>query len=95
MYDLSLGEVGTRKNSVFRHFSRSARLYCQIIVLFFQSNNIKLVKDANSGALTVSYTIKSPEEPEPKASEIKDVDCFLWAIGRNPNTFDIGLEKLV
>ena len=43
----------------------------------------------------MSYTIKSPEEPEPKASEIKDVDCFLWAIGRNPNTFDIGLDKLV
>lgn len=58
------------------------------------TSNVKVSKDGTTGKLTVSYNSKSPEDNEPQASEVKDVDCVLWAIGRNPNTENIGLDKL-
>ncbi|KND94449.1 Glutathione reductase [Tolypocladium ophioglossoides CBS 100239] len=52
-----------------------------------RSNATKLEKDAN-GKLTVTYKDDSGHE-----SSVSDVDHLIWAIGRTPETRNIGLEE--
>jgi len=49
-----------------------------------------VTKDESTGLLTIKSAKGENEE-----FVISDVDCLLWAIGRNPNTNNLGLEKLV
>ncbi len=39
---------------------------------------------------TVSISLV-PHTPEGKAKDIADVDCLLWAIGRDANMVDLGI----
>jgi len=60
---------------------------------YTQSNDIAITKES-SGLLTVKYSTKSPDDTEAIPAQLNDVDCLIWAIGRAPNTLDLGLEKL-
>lgn len=58
---------------------------------------MKIIKNQNTGLLTVSATTKESSDGDLKeeAFEISDVDYLLWAVGRSPNTLNLGIDKLV
>ncbi|RVU84224.1 glutathione-disulfide reductase [Leucothrix sargassi] len=45
---------------------------------------VKSVEKLNNGKLTISYT---------DGTQLSDVDCLIWAVGRRPNTASLGLEN--
>lgn len=53
-----------------------------------QSKQTKIEKDPSTGKLTVHYDDASGE-----GQRLEDVDILLWAIGRNPEVGDLGLDK--
>ena len=57
------------------------------VKLHKKTNATKIEKDAN-GKLTVTYKDEDGNE-----SVLSDVDHLIWAIGRTPETKDIGLEE--
>ena len=57
------------------------------VKLHKQSSQSKIERDENTGKLTVHYKDKDGE------GAVSDVDHLIWAIGRNPLTKDIGLDK--
>uniref|UniRef100_F6Z5X5 Selenide, water dikinase 1 n=1 Tax=Xenopus tropicalis TaxID=8364 RepID=F6Z5X5_XENTR len=54
---------------------------------------VKSVKKSATG-LEINVQCSMPGR-KPTVRTIQDVDCLLWAIGRDPNTEDLGLENLV
>lgn len=50
----------------------------------YKQTHAKNIKKQSDGLLTI----------ETNNGEINDVDCLLWAIGRQPNTLSLGLENL-
>ena len=50
-----------------------------------------VTKDENTGFLTVE-TVYGKDQSKLR---VEGVDCLLWAVGRSPNSLDLGLEKLV
>ena len=49
------------------------------------------VKKEKNGLLTIQ-TVYGKEQTK---LSLTDVDCLLWAIGRVPNSLDLGLKELV
>ena len=52
---------------------------------------MKITKSEDTGLLSVDTLAGQNKE----TLQINDVDCLLWAVGRVPNTTDLGLEELV
>jgi len=53
----------------------------------------QLVKNSESGKITVHAKV-APPDGDTSEIQLNDVDIFLFAIGRNPNTKSLGLEKV-
>ncbi|XP_030622066.1 glutathione reductase, mitochondrial [Chanos chanos] len=60
-----------------------------------KNTQVKSVKKTDKG-LEVTLVTKDPEQKdaEEKISTIQDVDCLLWAIGREPNTNGLNLSQI-
>lgn len=58
------------------------------------SLQVKTVTKSPSGLLDVTVTSSMPGH-KPTEEVIQDVDCLLWAVGREPNTQDLCLDKVV
>lgn len=58
---------------------------------------MKLVSKTGNGLLEVTLVTKDPEKKneEEKIGTIQEVDCLLWAIGREPNTAGLNLSQMV
>ncbi|XP_074849950.1 glutathione reductase, mitochondrial isoform X1 [Carettochelys insculpta] len=54
---------------------------------------VKSIAKSSLGLLEVTVTSSMPGH-KPTVSTISEVDCLLWAIGREPNTDGLNLEKL-
>lgn len=54
------------------------------------------MRKTDSG-LEVTVVTKDPEKKndEEKISAIEEVDCLLWAIGRQPNTSGLNIGEIV
>lgn len=86
-----------RRDKVLRNFDSLISSNCTeelenagIEVLKF--SQVKEVKKTSSG-LELSVITSVPGR-EPTLTTITDVDCLLWAIGRNPNSWSLNLDKL-
>ncbi|MBN3303778.1 GSHR protein, partial [Amia calva] len=58
----------------------------------WKNTQVKSVSKTDKG-LDVTLVSREPEKEE-KISTITDVDCLLWAIGREPNTEGLNLKQL-
>uniref|UniRef100_A0A8D0CDB7 Glutathione reductase n=1 Tax=Scleropages formosus TaxID=113540 RepID=A0A8D0CDB7_SCLFO len=56
-------------------------------------SKVKSVKKTAKG-LEVTLLTRDPEKKEEMSSTISEVDCLLWAIGREPSIEGLNLEKL-
>lgn len=45
--------------------------------------------------LEVTIVTKDPEKNDEKISTIEEVECLLWAIGRQPNTSGLNIGSMV
>ena len=54
-------------------------------LVFLQVGEVKKVNDL----LTVSVV---PNTPEGRAQEVSEVNCLLWAIGRDANAVNLGMD---
>ena len=52
---------------------------------------MKITKSDSTGLLSIETLAGQNKE----TLQINDVDCLLWAVGRIPNTTNLGLEELV
>ncbi|XP_031552768.1 glutathione reductase, mitochondrial-like [Actinia tenebrosa] len=50
----------------------------------------EITKDSSTGLLTIHATNNIKKSKE----DLSGYDCLLWAVGRNPSTTDLGLEKV-
>ncbi|KAM4672591.1 glutathione reductase, mitochondrial isoform 8-T8 [Amazona ochrocephala] len=60
---------------------------------FYCSPQVKTVTKSPSGLLDVTVTSSMPGH-KPTEEVIQDVDCLLWAVGREPNTQDLCLDRV-
>ena len=62
----------------------------------WKNSQLKSVSKTDRG-LEVTITTKDPEKKndEEKISTIQEVDCLLWAIGRQPNTSGLNISETV
>lgn len=58
------------------------------------SLQVKAVTKSPQGLLDVTVTSAVPGR-KPTEGTIRDVDCLLWAVGREPNTPGLGLDHVV
>ncbi|XP_074849951.1 glutathione reductase, mitochondrial isoform X2 [Carettochelys insculpta] len=61
--------------------------------LLIRHDKVKSIAKSSLGLLEVTVTSSMPGH-KPTVSTISEVDCLLWAIGREPNTDGLNLEKL-
>nr|XP_048703987.1 glutathione reductase, mitochondrial isoform X3 [Caretta caretta] len=61
--------------------------------LLIRHDKVKSVTKSPLGLLEVTVISSAPGH-KPTVSTIPDVDCLLWAIGRDPNTEGLNLDKL-
>ncbi|KAG8130304.1 hypothetical protein E2320_016904 [Naja naja] len=61
--------------------------------LLIRYNEIQSVTKSASGLLAITVTSSFPNQ-KPTVNTIENVDCLLWAIGRDPNTEDLNLDQL-
>ncbi|XP_036424797.1 glutathione reductase, mitochondrial isoform X2 [Colossoma macropomum] len=61
----------------------------------WKNTQVKSVQKTEKG-LSVTLVTKDPEDrnAEGKTNSIQDVDCLLWAIGREPNTAGLNLSQM-
>ncbi|KAF7657719.1 hypothetical protein LDENG_00023130 [Lucifuga dentata] len=60
----------------------------------WKNSQVKSVKKTEKG-LEVMIATKDPEKNnEEKISTIQEVDCLLWAIGRQPNTSELNISQM-
>ncbi|KAJ7335866.1 hypothetical protein JRQ81_013807 [Phrynocephalus forsythii] len=59
----------------------------------WKHSQVKSVTKSPSGRLTVMVT-SSPDSYKPTFKTIEDVDCLLWAIGRQPNTGGLNFDHV-
>lgn len=72
-------------------------LLCELALAFFNnlvSQQIQSVTKSASGLLAITVTSSFPNK-KPTVNTIENVDCLLWAIGREPSTEDLNLDQLV
>uniref|UniRef100_A0A8C7W8J4 Glutathione reductase, mitochondrial n=1 Tax=Oncorhynchus mykiss TaxID=8022 RepID=A0A8C7W8J4_ONCMY len=62
----------------------------------WKNTQVKLVSKTGNGLLEVTLVTKDPEKKneEEKIGTIQEVDCLLWAIGREPNTAGLNLSQM-
>ncbi|XP_030335315.1 glutathione reductase, mitochondrial isoform X3 [Strigops habroptila] len=60
----------------------------------WKHTQVKTVTKSPSGLLDVTVTSSVPGH-KPTEGVIQDVDCLLWAVGREPNTQDLCLDRVV
>ena len=62
----------------------------------WKNSQVKSVCKTDKG-LEVTVVTRDPEKnnDEEKTRTIQEVDCLLWAIGRQPNTFGLNLKQMV
>jgi len=53
-----------------------------------------MVTKSPCGLLDVTVTSSVPGR-EPTEEVIRDIDCLLWAVGREPNTEELCLDQVV
>lgn len=58
-----------------------------------KNSQVKSVKKTTHG-LEVTLVTKDADQGEEKLSTIDNVECLLWAIGREPNTRGLNLDKM-
>lgn len=58
------------------------------------SQQIQSVTKSPSGLLAITVTSSFPNQ-KPTVNTIENVDCLLWAIGREPNTEELNFDQLV
>ncbi|KAM4672589.1 glutathione reductase, mitochondrial isoform 6-T6 [Amazona ochrocephala] len=61
--------------------------------LLIRQDKVKTVTKSPSGLLDVTVTSSMPGH-KPTEEVIQDVDCLLWAVGREPNTQDLCLDRV-
>jgi len=82
-----------RRDKVLRSFDE---LISAKVTEALEESGIRLLKNTE----VKGVRLENPENPDKKTvttssgEEINDVNCVLWAIGRTPNTQDLGLESL-
>lgn len=59
----------------------------------WKHTRVKMVTKSPSGLLAVTVTSSMPGH-KPTEKVIQDVDCLLWAVGREPNTQDLCLNRV-
>ncbi|XP_030335314.1 glutathione reductase, mitochondrial isoform X2 [Strigops habroptila] len=59
----------------------------------WKHTQVKTVTKSPSGLLDVTVTSSVPGH-KPTEGVIQDVDCLLWAVGREPNTQDLCLDRV-
>lgn len=62
----------------------------------WKNSQVKSVSKTERG-LEVTVVTKDPEKKndEERIGTIQDVDCLLWAIGRQPNTYGLNTGEMV
>ncbi|XP_064918573.1 glutathione reductase, mitochondrial isoform X3 [Columba livia] len=60
----------------------------------WKHTKVKAVTKSPQGLLDVTVTSAAPGR-KPTEGTIRDVDCLLWAVGREPNTPGLGLDHVV
>lgn len=61
----------------------------------WKNSQVKCVSKTDKG-LEVTIVTKDPENKnDEKISTIEEVECLLWAIGREPNTSGLNIGSLV
>ncbi|XP_068182309.1 glutathione reductase, mitochondrial isoform X2 [Antennarius striatus] len=88
-----------RQTGVLRNFDNFISVNCtkelqNSGVDLWKNSQVKSVRKTN-GRLEVTIVTKDPEKKneEEKTRTIEDVDCLLWAIGRQPNTSSLNIGK--
>ncbi|XP_049671271.1 glutathione reductase, mitochondrial isoform X2 [Accipiter gentilis] len=61
--------------------------------LLIRQDKVKTVTKSSCGLLDVTVTSLVPGH-KPTEGVIRDVDCLLWAVGREPNTEDLCLDRV-
>ncbi|XP_036406821.1 glutathione reductase, mitochondrial isoform X2 [Megalops cyprinoides] len=89
-----------RQSMVLRNFDSLISSNCtkelqDAGIELWKNTQVKSVRKTEKG-LEVTLVSKDPEnkEEEGKLSTIQEVDCLLWAIGREPNTIDLNLKNM-
>ncbi|NXF85973.1 GSHR protein, partial [Eubucco bourcierii] len=85
-----------RKDKVLRTFDSMISSNCtqeleNTGVDVWKHTKVKKVTKSPSGLLDVTVTSSVPGH-KPAEGTIQDVDCLLWAVGREPNSKDLGLD---
>ncbi|XP_032068554.1 glutathione reductase, mitochondrial isoform X1 [Thamnophis elegans] len=87
-----------RYNEVLRNFDSMISSNCtqeleRNGVEVWKHCKIQSVTKSASGLLAIAVTSYFPNQ-KPTVNTIENVDCLLWAIGREPNTEDLNLDQL-
>lgn len=60
---------------------------------FVDTTHMSVTKSNETGLLSVKANLKKDGTTK-ESIEILDIDCLLWAVGRKPNTENLGLQEL-
>uniref|UniRef100_A0A8D0H7L2 Glutathione reductase n=1 Tax=Sphenodon punctatus TaxID=8508 RepID=A0A8D0H7L2_SPHPU len=87
-----------RHNEVLRTFDPMISSNCtqeleSTGIDLWKNSLVKSIKKSPEGLLEISVMSSAPGR-KPTFSKIQDVDCLLWAIGREPSTNELNLDKL-
>ncbi|KAL2077506.1 hypothetical protein ACEWY4_027010 [Coilia grayii] len=87
-----------RQGEVLRNFDSLISANCtkeleKSGIEIWRNSQVKSVKKTQHG-LEVTLATKDPETKGEKIGTIDDVDCLLWAIGREPNTSGLNLSQI-
>ncbi|XP_064306727.1 glutathione reductase, mitochondrial [Phalacrocorax carbo] len=99
-----LSTLGSKSSLVIRH-DKVLRTFDSMIssnctqelentgVDVWKHTQVKTVTKSSCGLLDVTVTSSVPGH-KPAEGVIRDVDCLLWAVGREPNTKDLYLDRV-
>ncbi|XP_012697106.2 glutathione reductase, mitochondrial isoform X2 [Clupea harengus] len=88
-----------RQGEVLRNFDSFISANCtreleNAGIELWRNTQVKSVREMNHG-LEVTLVTKDPEKKEEDLIEtIEEVDCLLWAIGREPNTSGLNISQM-
>ncbi|XP_065489662.1 glutathione reductase, mitochondrial [Caloenas nicobarica] len=99
-----LSTLGSKSSLLIRH-DKVLRTFDSLIssnctqelestgVEVWKHTKVKAVAKSPQGLLDVTVTSSVPGR-KPTEGTIRDVDCLLWAVGREPNTPGLGLDRV-
>ncbi|NXC76185.1 GSHR protein, partial [Anhinga anhinga] len=100
-----LSTLGSKSSLLIRHDKVVLRTFDSMIssnctqelentgVDVWKHTQVKTVTKSSCGLLDVTVTSSVPGH-KPADGVIRDVDCLLWAVGREPNTKDLCLDRV-